>query len=82
MNKFKPIVSILFMSLSFSIMGCSSNSESIRTRAFFDTRKEAENAAKDLNCKGAHKMVDKWMPCNSHDAHEKGAKHYGHHHHH
>ena len=32
----------------------------------FKTRKEAENMAKTLNCNGAHKMGDKWMPCNSH----------------
>ena len=75
MKNLKPIVSVLVMSLSFSLMGCSSNSESSSTRALFDTRKEAENAAKDFNCKGAHKMGDKWMPCKSHDAHEKGAKH-------
>ena len=30
----------------------------------FKTRKEAENMAKILNCEGAHKMGDKWMPCN------------------
>ena len=33
---------------------------------FFKTRVEAENKAKTLNCKGSHKMGDKWMPCNSH----------------
>ncbi len=32
----------------------------------FKTRAEAENMAKTLNCKGAHKMGDKWMPCNYH----------------
>ena len=30
----------------------------------FKTKKEAENMAKKLNCIGAHKMGDKWMPCN------------------
>ena len=63
-------------------MGCSSNSESNRTLSLFDNRKEAEKAAKDLNCRGAHQMGDKWMPCKSHDAHEKGEKHEAHHHHH
>ena len=82
MKNLKPIVSVLVMSLSFSLMGCSSNSETSSTRALFDTRQEAENAAKDFNCKGAHKMGNKWMPCKSHDAHEKGEKHEGHHHHH
>ena len=32
----------------------------------FNTRAEAENMAEKLNCKGAHKMANKWMPCNSH----------------
>ena len=32
----------------------------------FNTRQEAENIAKTLGCIGAHKMGDKWMPCNSH----------------
>lgn len=32
----------------------------------FKTRAEAENMGKALKCKGAHKMGDKWMPCNSH----------------
>ena len=82
MKNLKPIISCLIMSLSFSLMGCSTNSESNNTRALFDTRKEAEKAAKDFNCKGAHKMGDQWMPCKTHDAHEKGENHGGHHHHH
>tara|TARA_Y100001968_G_scaffold311120_1_gene332845 strand:- start:251 stop:508 length:258 start_codon:yes stop_codon:yes gene_type:complete len=79
----KPLVSLLIMSLSFSLIGCSTNSESSSTRALFDTRKEAENAAKDFNCKGAHKMDDKWMPCDSHKEHQENKKgnSHGHHHH-
>ena len=85
MKDLNPVVAILIMSLSFSLMGCSNNSESYKTRALFDTRKEAAEAAKDFNCKGAHKMGDKWMPCRSHNDHEEGnnkKKHGGHHHHH
>tara|TARA_Y100001968_G_C19206748_1_gene642679 strand:- start:372 stop:656 length:285 start_codon:yes stop_codon:yes gene_type:complete len=85
MKNFKPIASIVLMSLALSIMGCSTNSESKSTRALFDTKKEAEEAAKGFNCKGAHKMGNKWMPCKSHDAHKKGAQHKkdgGHHHDH
>ena len=70
------------MSLSFTIMGCSTTSESSNTRALFDTKEEAEKAAKDFNCTGAHQMDDKWMPCKSHDVHSKEKKHGGHHHHH
>jgi len=85
MKSLKPIVSVLVMTISFSIMGCSTNSESSSTRALFDTREEAAKAAKNFNCTGAHKMGNKWMPCKSHDAHEEGEKHEkhsGHHHHH
>ena len=65
-------------------MGCSGNSQTNRTPALFDTKAEAEKAAKDFNCTGAHKMGDKWMPCKSHENHEKTEKHgshNGHHHH-
>ena len=85
MKNLKPIVSVLVMTISFSIMGCSTNSESSSTRALFDTREEAAKAAKNFNCTGAHKMGNKWMPCKSHDAHEEGEKHEkhsGHNHHH
>ena len=41
-------------------------SNSKHNNMLFKTREEAENMAKTLNCKGAHKMGDKWMPCNSH----------------
>ena len=85
MKSLKPIVSVLVMTISFSIMGCSTNSESSSTQALFDTREEAAKAAKNFNCTGAHKMGNKWMPCKSHDAHEEGEKHEkhsGHNHHH
>ena len=41
-------------------------SNSNKRSLLFKTRAEAENMAKTLNCKGAHKMGDKWMPCNFH----------------
>ncbi len=85
MKSLKPIVSVLVMTISFSTMGCSTNSESSSTRALFDTKEEATKAAKNFNCTGAHKMGNKWMPCKSHDVHEEGSKHEkhgGHHHHH
>ena len=42
-----------------------SKSNSKQRSILFKTRTEAENMAKSLGCKGAHKMGDKWMPCNS-----------------
>ena len=35
-------------------------------QAMFNTKAEAEAAAKQFNCKGAHKMGNQWMPCASH----------------
>ena len=47
-----------------SLINSESNS---KQRSFlFNTREEAENMAETLNCNGAHKMGQKWMPCNSH----------------
>ena len=43
-----------------------SESNSKQRSLLFNTREEAENMAKTLNCNGAHKMDKKWMPCNSH----------------
>ena len=40
-------------------------SNSKQKSLLFKTKTEAENMAKSLNCKGVHKMGDKWMPCNS-----------------
>ena len=41
-------------------------SNSNQKSLLFNTREEAENMAKTLNCDGAHKMGKKWMPCSSH----------------
>ncbi len=59
-------------------MGCSSNSQTNRTPALFETKAEAEKAAKDFNCSGAHKMGEKWMPCKSHSNHEEAKNHESH----
>ena len=34
--------------------------------ATFATKAEAEKAAKQFHCTGAHQMGDKWMPCDRH----------------
>ena len=36
-------------------------------KAMYDTKAEAEEAAALFNCKGAHQMGEKWMPCASHN---------------
>ena len=63
------------LSISFALMGCSDNSQQNGTPSLFDTKIEAEKAAKDFNCTGAHRMGEKWMPCKSHTTHEKGKNH-------
>ena len=59
-------------------MGCSGNPKTKGTPALFETKAEAEEAAKDFNCTGAHKMGDKWMPCKSHADHEEVGEHESH----
>ena len=52
--------------------------------SLFETRIEAEKAAKNFNCAGAHRMGDKWMPCKSHTGNEEAdniKSHDGHQHH-
>ncbi|MFM7732621.1 MAG: DUF3721 domain-containing protein [Cyanobium sp.] len=34
--------------------------------AVYATRAEAEKAARQFHCSGAHRMGDHWMPCASH----------------
>ncbi len=36
-------------------------------KAMYDTKAEAEEAATLFNCKGAHQMGAKWMPCDAHN---------------
>ena len=82
MQNLRPILTAIIASISFSLMGCSVDSQTNGTPALFETKAEAEKAAKDFNCTGAHKMGDKWMPCNSHVDHEKTEKHGSHNGHH
>ena len=35
-------------------------------QAFFKTKEDAEKAASEYGCIGAHKMGEKWMPCKMH----------------
>ena len=70
--------------MPFLLMGCTSNSYTSGTPALFETKVEAEKAAKNFNCTGAHKMGNKWMPCESHETNYETGKdqsHTGHHHH-
>ena len=80
----KPILPTIIIFMPFLLLGCTNNSLTIETPALFKTKVEAEKAAKNFNCTGAHKMGKKWMPCESHETRyetEKDQSHTGHHHH-
>ena len=83
MKTIKIFLSLFAASGSFLLIGCSNSASQNGTPALFDTRVEAEKAAKEFNCTGAHKMGDKWMPCKNHKDHQGNTKQgaHGHHHH-
>ena len=82
MTPFKRFAASFLITFSVLLLGCSNHSRKEATPVLFETKAEAEKAAKKFNCKGAHKMGNKWMPCESHAIHEKEEKHGKHHHHH
>ncbi len=82
---FKVTLASFLVPFSFLLMGCSSRSSQDATPALFDTKAEAEKAASRFNCKGAHQMGSKWMPCETHNVHQEkktGSGHGYHQHHH
>ena len=82
MKNIRPFFNAIIISTSFLLMGCSFNSKTNGTPALFETKEEAEKASKNFNCAGAHKMGDKWMPCESHAIHYEGKnKSHDEHHH-
>ena len=83
MAAFIVINSFLAITLPFLLIGCSDYYNQEATPYLFETKAQALKAAKKINCKGAHKMGDKWMPCDSHEdniMNKQGSSH-GHHHH-
>ena len=84
MTPFKRFAASFLITFSVLLVGCSNQSSKEATPVLFETKAEAEKAAKKFNCKGAHKMGDKWMPCEIHREHEDNKKNSGHglHHHH
>ena len=80
----KSILPAIIISMPVLLMGCKSNSYTSGTPAIFQTKEEAEKAANNFNCIGAHKMGKKWMPCISHETFyetENDQSHAGHHQH-
>ena len=82
MNNLNLNLTTLFLSLSFYLIGCSDNLQRSGTQAVFSTKAEAEKAAKDFNCNGAHKMGEVWMACESHYDYEDARKNDAHNEHH
>ena len=82
MTDLKSFFSLIAASISFALIGCSTEASENGNISLFDTKLEAEKAAKSFNCTGAHKMGDQWMPCKSHKAHEGHKKDGGHGNHH
>ena len=70
-----------FISIFSSLIGCSAEVNKGRIPSLYDTKAEAEKAAKDFNCTGAHKMGEKWMPCDKHEDHMRHGAHGNHHNH-
>ena len=79
MNFKKAFLFSQFLLIAF-LFGCTSKVEETKTPALFETRREAKKAAKSFNCTGAHKMGDKWLPCATHELHEKHHNHKHHNH--
>ena len=47
-------------------VACAQHADAARTPGMYATKAEAEAAAKEFNCTGAHAMGDQWMPCEHH----------------
>tara|TARA_Y100001968_G_scaffold309182_1_gene328730 strand:+ start:502 stop:720 length:219 start_codon:yes stop_codon:yes gene_type:complete len=64
------IFSAVLSFIVFPVSSCSNKKNHTEgKKALFETKLEAEKAAKDFNCHGAHKMGNKWMPCQKHGMH-------------
>tara|TARA_Y100001968_G_scaffold302818_1_gene316451 strand:- start:273 stop:485 length:213 start_codon:yes stop_codon:yes gene_type:complete len=67
MVNLKSLLPTVIIYVPFLLIGCTINSQKSGTSALFETKVEAEKAAKNFNCTGAHKMGEKWMPCKNHE---------------
>ena len=45
---------------------CHEHGAQSATPPLYATQADAEKAAPDFHCTGAHQMGDKWMPCSAH----------------
>ena len=71
MGPFLPLASLVLVSslVPLGVLAQKAPSDNA-VPATYATRAEAEKAAKQFHCTGAHQMGDRWMPCDRHgDAH-------------
>ena len=54
---------VCFLSVSMSLCAIAVQDQAIGMGRVFNTKVEAEKAAKKIGCEGSHKMGRKWMPC-------------------
>ena len=67
MNRFYVLSSVMSALLVMSCTNVAANNESGQPKqAMFKTRAEAEAAAADFGCTGAHQMGSMWMVCEHH----------------
>ena len=60
---------LVFLARGGTLMACAGDQQpSLKPKqAMFKTQAEAEAAAADFGCTGAHKMGEMWMVCDKHD---------------
>ena len=67
MNRFYVLCSAITALLVMSCSNVAANNEPGQPKqAMFKTRAEAEAAAEDFGCTGAHQMGSMWMVCEHH----------------
>lgn len=59
---------LLLASGALPSVACAEHAGKSATPGLYATKAEAEAAAKDFHCTGAHQMGDQWMPCSVHHA--------------
>ena len=66
MKNFISLIS--FLSIAILTLGCSNKAveKEIKKPMLFDSKEQAEKEAYKFDCKGAHQMGNKWMPCSMH----------------
>jgi hypothetical protein len=62
----KQLVLAALASICLPSVACAQQATQGGVPALYATKAEAEKAASQFHCTGAHQMGDKWMPCTKH----------------